>query len=223
MMGPAEAGAVLFTGLTAAIAIYALRKTSVGRELPWPYSVFGLSPGAPLEEFKKSYRTLAKKFHPDRLPPNASPELRRRFEGEMARINTAYKTVLSLYDSGAPSLKLGVEELEQVEALLREAKLRLRGGSPDQAVGQAYMAAEELVKRLFKAAGLYTASSHYYDLLTELMTNDLITLDEYNTLAEIRKDFANFRTTTPSLRDAAAFMRRVNGVYLKIRQRVAAK
>jgi HEPN domain-containing protein len=141
----------------------------------------------------------------------------------MARINTAYKTVLSLYDSGAPSLKLGVEELEQVEALLREAELRLRGGSPDQAVGQAYMAAEELVKRLFKAAGLYTASIHYYDLLTELMTNDLITLDEYNTLAEIRKDFANFRTTTPSLRDAAAFMRRVNGVYLKIRQRVAAK
>jgi HEPN domain-containing protein len=223
MMGPAEAGAVLFTGLTAAIAIYALRKTSVGRELPWPYSVFGLPPGAPLKEFKKSYRTLAKKFHPDRLPPNASPELRRRFEEEMARINTAYKTVLSLYDSGAPSLKLGVEELEQVEALLREAELRLRGGSPDQAVGQAYMAAEELVKRLFKAAGLYTASSHYYDLLTELMTNDLITLDEYNTLAEIRKDFANFRTTTPSLRDAAAFMRRVNGVYLKIRQRVAAK
>jgi HEPN domain-containing protein len=223
MMGPAEAGAVLFTGLTAAIAIYALRKTSVGRELPWPYSVFGLPPGAPLEEFKKSYKTLAKKFHPDRLPPNASPELRRRFEEEMARINTAYKTVLSLYDSGAPSLKLGVEELEQVEALLREAELRLRGGSPDQAVGQAYMAAEELVKRLFKAAGLYTASSHYYDLLTELMTNDLIALDEYNTLAEIRKDFANFRTTTPSLRDAAAFMRRVNGVYLKIRQRVAAK
>jgi HEPN domain-containing protein len=221
MMGPAEAGAVLFTGLTAAITIYALRKTSVGRELPWPYSVFGLPPGAPLEGFKKSYRTLAKKFHPDRLPPNASPELRRRFEEEMARINTAYKTVLSLYDSGAPSLKLGVEELEQVEALLREAELRLRGGSPDQAVGQAYMAAEELVKRLFKAAGLYTASSHYYDLLTELMTNDLITLDEYNTFAEIRKDFANFRTTTPSLRDAAAFMRRINGVYLKIRQRVA--
>jgi DnaJ-class molecular chaperone len=64
MMGPAEAGAVLFTGLTAAIAIYALRKTSVGRELPWPYSVFGLPPGAPLEEFKKSYRTLAKKIPP---------------------------------------------------------------------------------------------------------------------------------------------------------------
>jgi hypothetical protein len=72
-MGPAEAGAVLFTGLTAAIAIYALRKTSVGRELPWPYSVFGLPPGAPLEEFKKSYRTLAKNSTPTGCRPTRPP------------------------------------------------------------------------------------------------------------------------------------------------------
>jgi len=222
-MGPAEAGAVLFTGLTAAIAIYALKRSSPETRLEWPYSVLGVPPGAPLEEFKKSYRMLAKKYHPDRLPPNAPPEVRRRFEEEMARINTAYKTVLSLYDSRAPSLKLEPEKLDAVEAVLRDAEQKLKGGgNPVEVVETAYRAAEELVKTLYTSAGLYAASSHYYDILTELMTNDLITIEEYNTLADIRKVANLHSRRAPSLRDAAVALRKVNGVYHKIRQRAVA-
>ena len=52
-----------------------------------PYAVLGLSPGASDEEVKKAYRTLAKKYHPDRNP--GDEEAARK----MQEINAAYEQI----------------------------------------------------------------------------------------------------------------------------------
>uniref|UniRef100_A0A7C5Q6Z6 Uncharacterized protein n=1 Tax=Caldiarchaeum subterraneum TaxID=311458 RepID=A0A7C5Q6Z6_CALS0 len=62
-------------------------------------------------------------------------------------------------------------------------------------------------------------SKHYYDLLTDLMINDLITLDEFNTLVEVRKAWSLAEKNGITVKDAFTAVRRVNGVYLKIRER----
>ena len=49
-----------------------------------PYKVLEISPGASEEEIKKSYRTLAKKYHPDLNPGNAYAA------EKMNEINAAY-------------------------------------------------------------------------------------------------------------------------------------
>ena len=52
-----------------------------------PYKVLGVSPNASDEEIKKAYRTLAKKYHPDRNPGDA--EAARK----MQEINAAYEQI----------------------------------------------------------------------------------------------------------------------------------
>lgn len=52
-----------------------------------PYKVLGVSPDASDEEIKKAYRTLAKKYHPDRNP--GDEEAARK----MQQINAAYEQI----------------------------------------------------------------------------------------------------------------------------------
>jgi curved DNA-binding protein CbpA len=55
-----------------------------------PYEVLGISSMATAEEITKAYRTLAKKFHPDRYA-GRSENVRRAAEQRMAELNEAYK------------------------------------------------------------------------------------------------------------------------------------
>lgn len=52
-----------------------------------PYKVLGLSPDATDEEVKKAYRTLAKKYHPDRNPGDEAAARK------MQEINAAYEQI----------------------------------------------------------------------------------------------------------------------------------
>ena len=52
-----------------------------------PYKILGVSPDASDEEIKKAYRTLAKKYHPDRNPGDA--EAARK----MQQVNDAYEQI----------------------------------------------------------------------------------------------------------------------------------
>lgn len=55
-----------------------------------PFEVLGISSMATPEEITKAYRTLAKKFHPDRYE-GRSEKVRRAAEQRMAELNEAYK------------------------------------------------------------------------------------------------------------------------------------
>ncbi len=53
------------------------------------YEVLGVQPGTSQEEIEKSYRSIAKKLHPDQHPVEKRPE----YEAKMKELNEAY-TVL---------------------------------------------------------------------------------------------------------------------------------
>ncbi|MEM4288602.1 MAG: J domain-containing protein [Candidatus Caldarchaeum sp.] len=220
-MTPLEAGVLLFTTITAAVVLYAFKSISAEPSATgWPYSVLGVSPGASLEEVRKAYREMVKKYHPDRLPLNSPPTLKKMFEERMIQLNNAYRTILTLYDNASPSIKLTEEDFSNVEQIISQAETALRNGAtPNDIVNLAFSAAEALVHAVYRAAGLFAKSEHFYDLLTELMINDLITLDEFNTLVEVRKTKGLAEKKGVTVKDALTAVRRVNGVYLKIRQR----
>ena len=59
-----------------------------------PYRVLGVSPNASEDEIKKSYRTLAKKYHPD--VNNGSPQA----EARMKEVNEAYSQIMKMRREG---------------------------------------------------------------------------------------------------------------------------
>lgn len=57
-----------------------------------PYSVLGLTPDASIDEVKKAYRELAKKYHPDK---NADNPLKELADEKMKEINMAYDAIMA--------------------------------------------------------------------------------------------------------------------------------
>lgn len=57
------------------------------------YAVLELKPGATYEEVRASYRRLAAKHHPDRIPPGASPAERQRQTLRFQEIEEAYSVL----------------------------------------------------------------------------------------------------------------------------------
>ena len=55
-----------------------------------PYRTLGLNPGASLDEIKKAYREMAKKYHPDHF---SDPHAKELAEEKMAEINQAYDSL----------------------------------------------------------------------------------------------------------------------------------
>jgi len=63
-----------------------------------PYAVLGISPGAGLDEVRKAYRELAKKYHPDKHTDNPLSGLA---EEKFKEINEAYETILKEHETGS--------------------------------------------------------------------------------------------------------------------------
>ena len=65
-----------------------------------PYEVLGVSPDASDDEIKKTYRDLARKYHPDNYQNNPLADLA---EEKMKEINEAYDTITKLRAGGGSS------------------------------------------------------------------------------------------------------------------------
>lgn len=63
-----------------------------------PYSVLSVDPKASDEEIKKSYRELARKYHPDNYQNNPLSDLA---EEKMKEINEAYEAIVKMRNGGA--------------------------------------------------------------------------------------------------------------------------
>ena len=74
-----------------------------------PYSVLGLTPGASLEEVKRAYRQLAKKYHPDLHPGDA--EAARK----MQQINAAYEQIQNpnFNNTGSTTRQTGYQQYSE--------------------------------------------------------------------------------------------------------------
>lgn len=213
---------LLLTGITALTVIYSLKSfksiRNTGSE--WPFSVLGVKPTDSLDSVKKAYREMVKRYHPDRLPHDASPQLKRLFEDRLIQVNNAYKTILSLRETSVSELKVDLEELREVgEIIERAEKMAVSGENPKTIIQTVYEAAEKLVKSLHRSAGLVGKSEHFYDLLTDLMVQDILTVEEFEVLAQARRLLNLDDGDEISFKEAVANMRRVRSVYLKLRDR----
>jgi len=100
-----------------------------------PYEILGVSLEASALELKKAYMVFVKKYHPDRMPSDSSPELRLIGQNVFAKINEAHaimsdperlsdlKAELELEKAGGRKY---VEKRLQAESILPQAKAALR-------------------------------------------------------------------------------------------------
>ncbi len=92
-----------------------------------PYALLGVKRDAAEEEIRSAFRQLARRWHPDRFPEG--PE-RMWAEDKMARINEAYKLIVS----GKAGRICYAEPAEEKDAkLLEEARRLLENGSAFEA------------------------------------------------------------------------------------------
>lgn len=63
-----------------------------------PYEVLGVGRNAPMDDIKKAYKDLAKKYHPDNYVGNELADLAQE---KMKEINEAYDTVVKEHEGGA--------------------------------------------------------------------------------------------------------------------------
>lgn len=99
------------------------------------YEVLGVAAEAPVEDCKKAYLELVKKYHPDRLPVQNKPDLKQLSEKVFARINEAYATLTDSEKRKEYQANLeieasgGMQKIQarlQAEMLLPQAKMALR-------------------------------------------------------------------------------------------------
>ncbi len=185
------------------------------------YGVLGLRPGANQDEIKAAYRELVKRYHPDRLPYSMEPGVRREMEERMKMINIAYKALT--FQPATPNLNLSMfrSDLDEVVRYISESEWCLR--RPDGAVhslGNLHSAAERLVQTLHKASSSDQAAKHYYDMLSDLLMDDVIKLEEFELLSNIRRRWSDLRRGhSLKNREVAVLARRLKLTYDEILRR----
>ena len=108
------------------------QKNSEGKKF---HEILGISIDAAADELQKAYLQFVKKYHPDRLPPDSSPDLRKLSESVFMKINEAhstmndpqkraeYKANIELEAAGG---REAIERTLEAEMLIPQAKMALR-------------------------------------------------------------------------------------------------
>ncbi len=81
-----------------------------------PYKVLGVSENASDEEIKRAYRTLVKKYHPDRYAGDANAA--DAAAEKLKQINQAYDMLQKMRQGGDPGTSYAGPELAQVRAAI---------------------------------------------------------------------------------------------------------
>ncbi|MEE6250379.1 MAG: response regulator [Bdellovibrionota bacterium] len=126
------------------------------------FQVLGVPKGAKAEEIKKSYRDLAKLFHPDKLPSKAPMELKDTTKEYFGIVSKAHDILTS-----PESREAYVKELEQGQAKIRLQQEALIEEAKEKIKLQKYKDAKDLVD---EAVSLFnpTPEIHLYSMWMKL-------------------------------------------------------
>lgn len=137
-----------------------------------PTEVLGVTLSSSVEEVKKAHLQWIKKYHPDRLPPGSSAELRKSCEELMALVNEAYDVLSDPvkrenYEAEVALEKMGgrkaIEEQLQAELKYDEALVALRRKQYKLAYEGMLPLAEKL-----KENALFPSDLHFAKFMMEM-------------------------------------------------------
>jgi len=103
------------------------------------FATLGLGRGAKALEIKKTYYELAKIFHPDKIPGNASPKLKELAQNVFSQMTRSYETISDDSKRAAYLKEIEVgraEKILQAESILEDAKALLKLGQAAKALQQ---------------------------------------------------------------------------------------
>ncbi|MDR1131663.1 MAG: DnaJ domain-containing protein [Oscillospiraceae bacterium] len=126
-----------------------------------PYKALGVSPDASDEEIKKAYRTLAKKYHPDKNPGNKAAERR------MNEINAAYDQIKNPRQNGAAGYG-GTNTYGDTGGFGGFSGFGGFGGFSGAGFGGSQYQGAENEPTAFRAAMSYIRASHFAEALNAL-------------------------------------------------------
>lgn len=101
------------------------------------FEILGVTRTTPSIDVKKTYHELAKTFHPDKLPPTATEEVRRLTKSIFTRMTLAYETLTneSLRTKYVQELDYGQAELLiRSETLIEEGRAMLKANQAGKAL-----------------------------------------------------------------------------------------
>jgi len=120
-----------------------------------PYKVLGINPNATEEEIKNAYRTLAKKYHPDKTADNPLADLAAE---KMREINEAYDTIMEQRKNGYSSSNFYDIRNMIIQNRLADAEQLLNGVPANNRNAEWYYLKGSV---LYKKGFLENAYTHY--------------------------------------------------------------
>ena len=85
-----------------------------------PYSILGVSRDASMDEIKKAYRTLSRKYHPDANINNPNKD---QAEEKFKQVQQAYDQIVKEREGGT-SRTTGMVDLAALRAAIRPRRIR---------------------------------------------------------------------------------------------------
>ncbi|MEX1378061.1 MAG: J domain-containing protein [Eubacteriales bacterium] len=161
-----------------------------------PYKVLGINPGATQEEIKSAYRTMVKKYHPDKYIDNPLGDLAKE---KMQEINQAYD---SLTGSGSKSKSSQYSEytsdgnvnLSQVRQLINVNRVREALAALDTISNHS---AEWYYLRglCMSKMGMYAQANTFYATAFRMDPNNMEYARAANNIRNSNQTFNNQRTS----------------------------
>ena len=101
------------------------------------FAVLGVAKNAKAPDVKKTYYDLAKIFHPDKIPSNASAQLKDLAQKVFGQMTAAYETLSNEMKRAeyVKGIEMGrAEKILQAEGLFEEGRAALKAGIPKKAI-----------------------------------------------------------------------------------------
>ncbi len=161
-----------------------------------PYSVLGVAPGASQEEIKKAYRTLVKKYHPDKF---SGTDLEEVAKEKLQEINEAYK-VLTSGNAGRTSYG-GASDTGSSQSSFQHIRRLINSGSIAEAQSLLNTMQTRPAEWYFLSGIIYQRKGWYAEAASHFQTAasmDPGNVEYRNALSSMRNTYTSYRSAQPT-------------------------